>query len=377
MPPNNPDVFCVAPFIHASLESDDKLLPCCIYKIPDDQKVYHVHEFDQWWNQGLAGLRQDMLAGRENPGCAVCYRNEREGIPSIRKSFQELFPQYLDIQEPLASPTYVMAGIGNHCNLTCVFCSPLKSSAWGQLYEDNADKFIKFRMKIDEYPRGSWSQEDQAEQVLRDLMPHATWIHYAGGEPLLTPIHRRVLAEVPDPSKVQLTINTSLESLSEEWIDVMSQFKTRIQVSLESASPINDYIRAGSNWNQVHTNILRLKQRGIKILITHVLSRTSCWTLPGVIDFCIEHDFGFFWHRLDWPISMQIRGATVEERSRILNISNGRNLFWGRDGFEQLQNFVRDEPYDAELDREFWQYIDLQDQLQNRNFRQLCNEYAP
>ena len=373
--PTHPDSFCPAPFMAAMLEPHDRLQPCCVYR-PSVTENKKTHEYDQWWNQELNALRADQLTGRQNPGCSLCYSNEQKGQASHRQSMLANWPEYADITEPLASPAFVMAGIGTHCNLTCIFCSPHCSSAWAQQYDQHGSEFKQHRIVFDNYPRGNWDQAEESEEILKRMLSRTREIHFVGGEPLLTPVHRRVLAAVEHPETVTLTINTSLETLHPDWLPIFTQFKTNIYASVESADHLNDYIRAGSNWDSVLDNIRKIQALpSVNLYVTHVLSRTSFWCLPGVVDFCKQNDIAnFHWHKLHGPDCLHTSSAPLEQRQALLDIDFGDLHCWP--SAESLRDAVQSEPYRPDLDLDFWSYIDLQDQLQHKNFRNLLEHHA-
>ena len=371
---------CVLPFIHAELDPSDRCRPCCAYHY-DYGKEWPVHRFEEWWKTGLSELREDMLAGRKNPGCARCWRDEEVGVSSYRQITNANWEKYQYIQEPLERPVFLMLGIGNYCNIKCIMCSPFKSTKWTDEYEKNLDKFKAINFTFDGYPRGFWSEPEKVRPLLASISQDAEMLHFSGGEPLLTPEYRLVLESVANPSETQLNINTNLTVLSETWIELLKKFKTRINLSLEGIGEKNDYIREGSDWTTIEQNYRRLQAAGIDVSISHAFSRTSLYALPELLYWCLDSgidDINYNW--LQWPSCMELQGAPIEDRQQFIDEiykfvdyrnANYPERTWPVDFPKAWIEQLKILPYDEKKDRDFWKYIDLLDELHDKNFRTI------
>jgi len=373
MTENNLDVFCPYPFMSASLESFDRSLPCCAYS--PDVNPSPVHEFDQWWNHGLGKLRNDMLTGVKNSGCRRCWDEEAQGKTSQRKLALDSYPEHRNIKQALESPAFFMIGIGTHCNLKCIFCNPWRSSSIAQEYESKKDSFNKFGIVYQGYPQGAdWDQESKALDTIKKHIVHARDIQFVGGEPLLKPVYLDLLDEIKNPENVRLSVNTSLERLSDRWIETLSRFQSSVHASIEAVGPLNDYIRHGSRWENVEANFEKLKQAGINVKISHVLSRTSFWTLPGIVKFMRRMRINeIHFHYLTHPESLRTAGATDEERKKFAELRFSGML--GKPHPDEIKQQIQSESYDADIDAKFWQYIDFLDNTRGLDFRKLLDDY--
>lgn len=371
---------CVLPFIHAELDPADRLRPCCAYSF-DHGGHWPVHKFNEWWHSdSLNELRADMLAGRKNPGCARCWREEAQGLESYRSRANPQWQHYKDIQQPLLRPAGLMMGIGNYCNIKCIMCSPFKSSKWADMYEKNEQAFVKIDMGMINYPRGFWSNREQVEILLGDIARDAECLHFSGGEPLLTPEYKTVLRSVHNPKSTKLIINTNLTVLSDEWLELLTQFDTEIQLSLEGVGVHNDYIREGSDWTDIVANVQRLQAAGItNIFIAHAFSRTSLYSLIALLDWCVQQSLAINYTMLTWPQHLRMSGAPLVDREQFLLEYN--QWMARRDATHPTLKHIclppawvetiKNQVYDREIDQKFWQYIDLLDQINNRDFRSM------
>jgi sulfatase maturation enzyme AslB (radical SAM superfamily) len=368
---NNP--LCVLPFIHGLMETTDQLLPCCAY---DHRygKQYQVHEFDTWWESGLTEIRQDMLAGRKHPGCSRCWKEEEQGISSYRQRQNEHWAQYQHLQEPLPKPVFLMMGIGNYCNIKCIMCSPQKSSLWADEYDKNRTVFNKINIQFTNYSNGAWSEPEKIEHLLDHVATDVEMLHFSGGEPLITPEYKQVLRSVINPNNVELHINTNLTMLSEDWITLLKQFKTQINVSLEGVGTKNDYIREGSDWAVLVRNIARLREAGIQVSVSHAFSRTSLIALPELIEFCVDNNLQINLTQLTFPQYLQVAGAPDSEKQRFLTALESMVEIQKVTSAPEIgvyEDIVKTIKYDVEKDIAFWKYIDTMDQLHNKNYQEI------
>jgi sulfatase maturation enzyme AslB (radical SAM superfamily) len=362
---------CVLPFIHGLMETTDQLLPCCAYDHRYGQQ-YRVHEFDTWWESGLTEIRQDMLAGKKHQGCNRCWKEEEQGILSYRQRQNEYWAQYQNIQQPLPKPAFLMMGIGNYCNIKCIMCSPQKSSLWADEYEKNQKTFNKIDIHFYNYSNGAWSEPEKIERLLDRVATNVEMLHFSGGEPLITPEYKQVLRSVINPGAVELHINTNLTMLSEDWITLLKQFKTTINVSLEGVGKKNDYIREGSDWSVLVRNIDRLKAAGIRVAVSHAFSRTSLLALPELIEFCTANNLYISFTQLTLPTHLLVAGAPESEKQQFLTALEGMvDPQYTAPEIFVYADIVKTTKYDIEKDIAFWKYIDTMDELHNRNYREI------
>lgn len=371
---NSPtDTYCILPFIHAQAETDGKLTPCCRYQF-ERGPGKTLKDFDQWWKEDLEPLRQDLLAGRRHAGCKNCWDDEDRGVVSYRQDCAKMFAHHEHRTEPMEYPVFWMMGIGNYCNIRCIMCSPFKSTNWAAEYERNRAEFKKINIEFTGYPRGAWADADLA--LLDKVAVDAEMIHFSGGEPLMTRDYLRVLNSVKNPGNTVLHINSNLQELSEEWIDVLTQFKSHINVSLEGVGAANDYIRYGSDWQSIVNNIQRLKARGIDVGVTHAFGRTSLRALIPLLEFCLEQSMIITFTPLRWPDYLGVCSAPIAERQQFLTELNSRPELKSISGYHRLDEFVQaleHDPYSADLNDQFWEFISTMDRLHNQNYKEIFN----
>ena len=86
-------VFCDKPFNHNYIHTNGKMRLCCttIQDIPTDNG-YNLfdtskHTIDDYWNSNrMKEIRRKMIAGEKIRDCERCYRQEEQGVQSLRST---------------------------------------------------------------------------------------------------------------------------------------------------------------------------------------------------------------------------------------------------------------------------------------------------
>jgi hypothetical protein len=132
--------------------------------------------------------------------------------------------------------------LGNYCNSQCVMCRPSSSSRL-------ADEFKTIGL-IDALPPASWCNNPVLlDRFISDLLQctDIEYLHFIGGEPLITPGFRKILQAVIDQGlSEQITVGftTNLTVAPGDVVDLLSRFRqVHLGLSIETIDPVNDYIR--------------------------------------------------------------------------------------------------------------------------------------
>jgi molybdenum cofactor biosynthesis enzyme MoaA len=128
---------------------------------------------------------------------------------------------------------------GDTCNLRCAICGPFNSSAWRQ----------ELNMPVQKVSNNHfWTTMD---------LSTLKFVHFNGGEPLLSKEHVMFLESIPDKSKVQITYNTNgtiraPQSLMQIW----EKFKlVKLDFSIDDVGERFEYQRYPANWLEVSENL--------------------------------------------------------------------------------------------------------------------------
>jgi sulfatase maturation enzyme AslB (radical SAM superfamily) len=146
--------------------------------------------------------------------------------------------------------------LGNYCNSACVFCDPKSSSRLATEW-----KHIGF---IDQAPPANWCDNPVYLQHFIDTLvssPHIQYIHFIGGETLITPAFKKILQALIDAGlhkTATIGFTTNLISWDDDTISLLTQFVgVNLGVSVEAFDPVNEYVRWPAKQQQVDELVAR------------------------------------------------------------------------------------------------------------------------
>ena len=252
------DTACQKLWNHLYVGTDGNVNPCCRadHRFPlINIKDISLDNQNRYSDQ----IRKDMLQGYRHRACASCYEREDKGIQSIRQPCnpRELKTgiQTLDIR------------LNNVCNFKCRMCSEYFSSAIQQetiqLY--GKDSVLGFeKMSLDQTTKKIRNQ--RLEKILPFITTDIQHIYFAGGEPLITEEHYRILDQLLNINHTDLMLdyNTNLSTLSYKKLSVIDKWKQFSNVvvgaSVDASDSVGEYMRHGTVWSDIIANIHAIKK---------------------------------------------------------------------------------------------------------------------
>ena len=202
--------------------------------------------------------------------CNKCTQAEFNNLPSYREFFNKTSNnnnglQFVDIRNT------------NLCNLKCRYCGPHFSSQWAE--------------ELDRFPIIEKQELTEFKQFL--ITDSVQWMYFTGGEPLISNDHWGLLDELIDKnlaSDISLIYNTNLTTIrykDKNIVDTWKKFKqVSINCSIDAVGLPLEYIRSGSNWKKIESNLLELHTHThIKLTLTPVLSILNIWFIDQLYAF--------------------------------------------------------------------------------------------
>lgn len=208
--------------------------PCCISppvksKITDFKNIQYLKNIRDSWTQEIFPAP-----------CNACKIAESAEIGSRRLSSNQWYNDngYNNTDVELIRLDY---WVGDTCNLRCAICSPEFSSAWKQELGVSS----KLKKSVVNY---FWKQMD---------LSTIRWVHFNGGEPLLSKTHVEFLQALPNKEQVHINYNTNATILPDQaLLDLWQQFKlVQIDFSIDDIEQRFEYQRYSANWAQVKDNL--------------------------------------------------------------------------------------------------------------------------
>jgi MoaA/NifB/PqqE/SkfB family radical SAM enzyme len=378
--------FCIYPWIHLHAYPTGEAYPCCHAEMKvgqvGDCRSQTLQEI--WTGDAMGQLRDNMLHDIKSKACQRCYEQESAGFFSGRQSANKHHGHH--IKKLSTNPfemTYWDIRFSNLCNLSCRSCGHIFSSSW---YQDQA-----------KLAGTDWASKNRALNIAgrtandmwEQLLPHIDYveqIYFAGGEPLMMDEHYRILEELERRGRfdVRLIYNTNFTQvrLKDRYVfDYWKKFDSvAVGASLDAMGSRAEYIRNGTDWQQVEENRRRMIDicPNVDFYISPTLSILNAWHLPdfhrhwvdrGLIrpqDCNINILQDPAWYRLDI--------APVKYKQR-LRIKFEEHIEWlrGRDslsrvtvGLQSAINFMMASDRSDLVDT-FWQKTQELDRIRSQN----------
>jgi len=329
--------FCPSPWFHARITNAGTYEYCRaqhkeLVRQTDFTHSIQNQSFNEFFQTSMSSLREEFLAGGAPSMCQPCYDMEKHNKISTRQ--RQLLKA--GIREPQFAITMTSSplkndfeysnnnqghttrsvidwqiDLGNYCNSACIFCSPHSSSRM-------ATEFKKIGL-ISEMPPRAWCDDPVLlEKFIAELtLSHGTrYVHFIGGETLITPAFKKILRALVNKNLSQaITIGftTNLTVWDNDIIDLLLQFEqVNLGASVETLSPVNDYVR----WPSNHINVKAVLDRWV------ALSKQHNWLVQlRVTPTCLTiHDLHTV-YEYAWQHQLSVESCNFLENPTWLRIS--------------------------------------------------------
>lgn len=260
---------CIDAFKNIEIRSANKLQigPCCLTRSVATEKI------DFYNNEYLQSIRSTWEKGIWPRSCNSCKEAENRGEISRRQGSNQWYRDngMYDTEVKLTRVDY---WTGDLCNLACAICGPESSSVWKQElnYPVESKKTI-----VNDF----WTKAD---------ISHIRYVHFNGGEPLLSKEHVRFLHAIPNKNLTHINYNTNGTVLpTQELVDLWSQYKlVQIDFSIDDIENRFEYQRYPAKWKDVVENLQWFIDHAphncifgvntsVSILNTHNLANLNNW----------------------------------------------------------------------------------------------------
>ena len=211
-----------------------EISPCCVSPTRSADSIDFLN------NPYLVELRQEMENNRFPTACNVCKTAEDAGLTSRRQGSNAWYKDrnlYNNTVELIRMDYWT----GDTCNLACVICGPKNSSVW--------KKELGWPIEL---------QKSTANQFWKTIdLSKIKFIHFNGGEPLLSKEHVKFLHAIEHKDQVYLNYNTNGTILpTNELINLWQQFKlVQLDFSIDDIGHRFEYQRYPAKWTDVTDNL--------------------------------------------------------------------------------------------------------------------------
>ena len=330
----NSAVFCNTPWYELHIYWDGSLGICCqesrkLYA-PDSRYNIANMSIAEWFNsEPVTVLRQNMLLDSRTDVCSSCHYHEDSGSTSRRHQSNQksvIFKQAFDqsfAQSPgrrhfdasghtLTQPIDVHIDLGNHCNLACKMCNSQASSKiatqevkWGI---ESSKQYIGTDWTRDQAVWDNFKNQLVSIQKLKN-------IHLMGGETMIAARFEDLVDTLITHERfdVGFSFVTNGTTINPGLMHKLKKFsRVGIEVSIETTTVHNSYVRQGVDTNQVLENIKWYQSHANNFSISVTLRPAISMLTIGYYSSLLE----YAWHN-----HLTIKSLLVTQPD-FLNISN-------------------------------------------------------
>jgi len=260
--------FCPSPWFHMRITNSGQYRFCRWQLTQGASGEPFIKDVapNDYFQKNMSDVRHDMITGKPRSQCEDCYQMERHGKISGRQrqllkvgiqtdnftktALSSPWIQHFNSAATDLLPQDWQIDLGNFCNSGCVFCTPDSSSRL-------ATEFKKLKI-VSELPPKNWT--DDPEQIKKFIevirqSPSVKYLHFIGGETLITPAFKTILQELVDCNihqDVTVGFTTNVTVWDQSVVDLLTKFKeVNLGLSIECFDQLNDYVRWPSSISQV------------------------------------------------------------------------------------------------------------------------------
>ena len=266
--------FCSSPWLHMRINNAGQY-EYCRWRAKDSTVAESIHTQTpkEYFQKTMVPVRQEFLHGHMPNQCRECAHQEQHSKVSGRqKQLLKIGVRLEQFEKTLASSPWIpefskqgqtdqlpqdwQIDLGNYCNGACVFCTPAYSSKL-------ATEQFKLKL-ISSLPPPNWTDDPVLVQRFIDTLiqsPHIQYLHFIGGETLITPAFKTILQALIQAGlnrTATIGFTTNLSVWREDIVDLLCKFQgVNVGMSVETFTPINDYVRWPVGLSTVTENVER------------------------------------------------------------------------------------------------------------------------
>lgn len=294
--------YCKNKFVWLKIDVEKRLLYNC-------HKAYPHQICSQWLidNPGkifntdiMLQERKQMLNGKRNSSCAyACYDNEDQGLPSQRQLVMKDI-DVIDYENPHSDVEILDLMLGTDCNLTCLYCSGVFSSAWRREVNKNGTYAGMEKNWNDIYDAVSQKHKKETpffKLILQEitLMKKLKTMLFTGGEPFLCN-YLDDFIKVACRKDVNLRITTGLGVEQKRFRDMCKKIKKNqtgdrkvtILVSAEGVGKNYELVRQNDS-KRLNEYVNIIKENNIHLEFVCTVSNLGLFGLREFYDVYNQH----------------------------------------------------------------------------------------
>ena len=363
----NPKIFCNVPWSNIHVYWDGSFGLCCLENQKNyDEKLsehYNLNKMtivDYFNSEPAKNFRRKILLDNKLPQCSSCYYKEdleyeskryRENFKSViftekafLKSYQQS-PWFNKFEESRITgetdllPIDWHIDLGNECNLACKMCSSKASSK----IASQLKKYKNTNNKI----HTTWLNDKDAYNNFLYSIDNLKIkrIHFMGGEPLKIKKFYEIIDYLLEKNRTEISISfvTNGTIINLDFIEKLKKFaNVDLEVSIDSVTKSNDYIRQGSKIDKMLENInklISLQDEKLQLVLRTVPQLLSIDSYSKLIEFSFSNNIVIEGNPLYEPNFLQIKVLPLNLRKKYCEeIIKIKNKISNEINFNQISN---------------------------------------
>lgn len=339
--------FCSSPWLHMRILSTGSYGYCRWAYVDNlgktDLPSIREQAPIEFFQKTMAPVRQQLLNGNSPDFCHNCLLMEQhKKISGRQRQLLKIGVDTDHFTESFLSSPWIPAfkysadhcgdttqtpqdwqiDLGNHCNNACIFCKPVHSSRL-------AAEFKKLGL-IENLPPASWCEDPALLEEFLQMLCQSTslrYLHFIGGETLVTPAFRKILEALIDANLQSVTIGltTNLAVWDQSIIDLLAQFdQVNLGMSIECLHPLNEYLRYGSEYNRTReildqwVELAKTKNWYMQLRVTPTVF--SIWHLDTIYEYAYANKISVeCCNFLNEPSYMRPSILSADLRNQVIN----------------------------------------------------------
>ncbi|HET6923114.1 MAG TPA: radical SAM protein [Anaeromyxobacteraceae bacterium] len=314
---------CTAPTINLHFSQMGVVTACCFNR----RQVLGVYPRNSvaeiWHGQPIRELREALARYDLGAGCEKCQQQlEARDFGGSHAVFYTVYARMLAEKRaqwgtaagdaaagPL--PMRLEFNVHNSCNLQCVMCHGLASSA--------------IRTQREALPAMANPYDEAFADQLEPFLPSVVEADFMGGEPFLVPVYRMLWERIARRNpRLQVCILTNGTILDERIQETLERINCWIHVSIDSIDKENyESIRRGASFDRVMENCRwfqdLMRRRGLTFLWRLCPMRLNWREIPQVLLHCNRNDIELMYNQLDSPLGLSLHTLPPSELRSVIS----------------------------------------------------------
>ena len=315
---------CPAASINLHFSQQGVVTACCFNR-QQVLGVYPENSVSEIWNgEPIRELREALQNNDLSLGCQKCeqqieardyggahalFYSYYGRITAEKRKERRMEPEGGPDAPPL--PMRLEFNIHNSCNLECVMCHGLASSA-----------IRTRREKLSPMPN---PYDETFVDQLEPFLPYVVEADFMGGEPFLIHAYQMLWERIAVVNpKMELCILTNATILDDKIKELLERINCLMHISIDSMyKETYESIRKGASFEVVMENCMYyldlMKRKGRPFTWRFCPMRQNWKEIPETVKFCNEKGITLMYNQVDSPVNFSLHTLPVAELQEVIN----------------------------------------------------------